>query len=109
MEKFTAEVFDSMLAHHLLFPQFSASQENAKEDPSRKTSGGHGLEFLNSQFTSKPAWKHGKEADEELYNARDTDVTMQCASILRALLRKEQLEDLYNYVQVPLAKICHLM
>lgn len=62
-----SEIWDTMLMHHLLFPQFSGEQQNAKEDLTRKTSGGHGLEFLNSQFTSKPAWKHGKGEDEELY------------------------------------------
>ena len=104
-----SEIWDTMLMHHLLFPQFSGEQQNAKEDLTRKTSGGHGLEFLNSQFTSKPAWKHGKGEDEELYCARDVDVTNQCYQILRPMLKKEGLENLYRYVQVPLAKICHLM
>lgn len=103
------EIWDTMLIHHLLFPQFSGEQQNAKEDNTRKTSGGHGLEFLNSQFTSKPAWKHGKGEDEELYCARDVDVTNQCFQILLPMLKKEHLEDLYRYVSVPLAKICHSM
>ena len=41
--------------------------------------------------------------------SRDVDVTLQSYLQLKPLLRRLQLEDLYNYTQVPLAKICHGM
>jgi uracil-DNA glycosylase family 4 len=84
-------VWDTMLMQHLLQPDLP-----------------HGLDFLGSFFTNKPAWKHLSGDDEELYNCRDTDVTWQCYKQLRPMLRAEGLMDLYTNVQVPLARICHL-
>src|SRR5271157_1630475 len=51
-------VDDTMLLQHLCFPNLP-----------------HDLEFIASQFCQKPAWKHLKKEAEELYCARDTDVT----------------------------------
>lgn len=87
--KWDGEVWDTMLMHSLLFMNFP-----------------HGLDFLGSQFTNKPAWKHLSGADMELYNARDVDVTLQVYKQLRPMLRQNKLEDLYSLVQIPLAKIC---
>lgn len=84
-------VWDTMLMQHLLQPDLP-----------------HGLDFLGSFFTNKPAWKHLSGDDEELYNCRDTDVTWQCYRQLRPMLRAEGLMPLYEAVQVPLARICHL-
>lgn len=86
-----AKLFDVMLAHHLRFPELP-----------------HDLEFISSMFTNKPAWKHLKE-NFELYNARDVDVTMSAYLQLYPMLKQAGLLDLYENVQVPLAKICHLM
>lgn len=84
-------VWDVMLLQHLCFPDLP-----------------HDLEFINSQFTSKPAWKHEKLVFE-LYNARDVDVTLQCFKTLKPLVESRKLLDLYRDVQVPLARICKLM
>jgi uracil-DNA glycosylase family 4 len=92
-------VWDTMLLHHLRFPNLGG------ED---KTGGGHDLGFVGSQFTNKPAWKDDK-LSYELYCARDTDVTWQIYQDLVPLLKQHNLLDLYHNVQVPLAKICHLM
>jgi uracil-DNA glycosylase family 4 len=85
-------VWDTMLMQHLLQPDLP-----------------HGLDFLGSFFTNKPAWKHLSAANEELYCCRDVDVTWQCFRQLRPMLEAEGLMDLYQNVQVPLARICLLL
>ena len=105
-------MWDIMLLHHLLFPQFSGEAGNEDQDSERKHGGGHGLEFISSQFTNKPAWKEqyrGQPGYWEHRCARDTDVTLQAGRVLVAMARQEHLVDLYDNVQVPLAKICRLM
>lgn len=87
-----AEMFDTMLAQHLIQPDAA-----------------HDLEFVSSVFTNKPAWKSSRGSNEALYNCRDVDVTFQIAEQLQPLLKMLKLEDLYKYTQVPLAKICRLM
>lgn len=86
-----AQVWDTMLLQHLRFPDLP-----------------HDLEFVASQFTNKPAWKHDKGVFE-LYNARDTDVTWQVFEQLKPLIEQHNLLELYKNVQVPLARICKLM
>lgn len=107
------QIWDIMLIHHLLFPQFSGeSKSDGDERKGRKAGGGHGLEFIASQFTNKPAWKEigrGGPGYWERRNAIDTDVTLQAGRTMLAMLRQEGMVDLYNYVQVPLALICHKM
>lgn len=83
-----ARIFDTMLMHHLLFPDLP-----------------HDLEFINSMFTQKPAWKSERKLAEELYNARDVDVTYQSWLQLKPLLIQHGLESLYFNVQIPIAKI----
>lgn len=85
-------VWDTMLMQHLLQPDLP-----------------HGLDFLGSFFTNKPAWKHLSHDDEELYCCRDVDVTYQCFRQLRPMLAQEGLLELYHNVQVPLARICYLL
>lgn len=86
------QLWDTMLLQHLRFPNLP-----------------HDLEFVGSQFSNKPCWKYLKGNNEELYNARDTDVTFQCWLQLKPMIEQAGLMDLYKLVQVPLAKICHLM
>lgn len=86
------QIWDTMLMQHLCFPSFP-----------------HDLEFIGSQFSSKPAWKHLHKQNEPLYCCRDVDVTYQSYKQLRPMLKSNQLEHLYTDVQVPLAKICKLM
>jgi DNA polymerase-1 len=90
--KWDGQVWDIMLMQHLLFPDFP-----------------HDLAFIGSQFTNKPAWKHLSGENMELYNARDVDVTFQAWTQLKAMLKQQKLLDLYELVQVPLAKICRLI
>lgn len=84
--------YDIMLMQHLLMP----------DQP-------HDLEFIASLFVAKQNWKHLHRDDEPTYNCRDTDVTYQIWLQLLPMLRKEGLLDLYTNIQIPLARICHLM
>lgn len=84
-------IWDTMLLQHLRFPNLP-----------------HDLEFVGSQFSNKPAWKHDK-ASFELYCARDVDVTMQAYRQLKPMIQQQGLMPLYQLVQVPLGKICHEM
>lgn len=85
-------VHDTMLQQHLLCPDLP-----------------HDLEFVGSQFLSKPAWKGDKSGGWEPYCCRDTDVTYQCWLKLLPALKEEGLDTLYFDIQIPLAKICFLM
>jgi DNA polymerase-1 len=86
------KIHDSLLQQHLLCPDLP-----------------HDLEFVGSQFVSKPAWKADKSGGWELYCCRDCDVNFQAWQKIYPELREEKLEDLYWNTQVPLAKICLLM
>jgi DNA polymerase I len=86
-----AMVWDTMLMQHLRFPDLP-----------------HDLEFVASQFTNKPAWKHEKAA-KELYAARDVDVTYQIFGPLMQELERIGMMTIYRDVQVPLARICRMM
>lgn len=90
--KFTAKVFDTILAQHLVQPDLP-----------------HDLGFVGSIFTQKPYWKDEAGEGLEHYCCKDVDGTLQIAEQLKPILRQQHLEDLYKYTQVPLAKICHLM
>jgi DNA polymerase I-like protein with 3'-5' exonuclease and polymerase domains len=81
-----------MLLHHLCFPDLE-----------------HGLGFIASQLLNKPAWKHLSGTDELTYNCRDADATFQLARLLIPMARYEKVLDLYETVQVPLARICRLL
>lgn len=100
------QIWDIMLLHHLRFPNLSG--ESGREKQEKNNSGGHDLEFIGSQFSSKPCWKHLK-GELPLYCARDTDVTHISFEELYKLCQQAGLLDLYKLVQVPLAKICYLM
>lgn len=86
------QVWDTMLLQHLVCPDLP-----------------HDLEFVGSQFISKPAWKADKSEGWEPYCCRDTDVTYQVWLEILPMVRAEGLLDLYRNVQVPLARICSLL
>jgi len=86
------QVWDTMLLQHLVCPDLP-----------------HDLEFVGSQFVSKPAWKDDKKDGWETYCCRDTDVTYQVWLEVLGMVRHENLLDLYQNVQVPLARICSLL
>lgn len=100
------EQIDTMLLHHLRFPQFSGKSGDEKDKA--VSSGGHDLAFVGSQMTNKGAWKHDKLSLEH-YCARDVDVTLQVYKALLPLCQSAGLMDIYRYVQVPMAKICQLL
>jgi uracil-DNA glycosylase family 4 len=87
----SCQVWDTMLMQHLRFPDLP-----------------HDLEFVYSQFGTKPAWKHEK-AVKELYAAKDVDATWAIFEPLVRLLQESGMMDLYWNIQVPLARICRLM
>lgn len=87
------QVWDIMLMFHLIHPDAPAKA----------------LEYISSIYTQKPAWKHLQGENMALYCARDVDVTLQSFLQLKPLIKRLDLLDLYNYTQVPLAKICHQM
>ncbi len=88
-------VWDTMLLHHLLWPGLP-----------------HDLGTLGRQYTAKPYWKDWRgEGDEEaVYACRDADGTGEIyIKLRREIERAPRLAALYHNVQVPLARICHLM
>lgn len=90
--RITAEVEDTLLAHHLICPDLP-----------------HDLGFIASQFTNLQAWKHTAEEDKERYNAIDVDATAQIWPQLEALLKQNGLWELYRNVSIPVGKICASM
>ena len=90
--KFTAKVLDTILMHHLISP----------DSP-------HDLGYVASIFLQKAYWKDEISEDLEYYCCKDVDGTLQIANQIKPILRQQGLMDLYDYTQVPLAKICHLM
>jgi len=86
------QTWDIMLMHHLLQPDAP-----------------HDLEFIASVFTNMVAWKHLSHSDPLYYNACDVDATAQIFRAILPLLKMYKLLDLYNLVQVPIAKICKMM
>lgn len=87
-----AREFDTILAQHLVMPDAP-----------------HDLGFVGSVFLQKPYWKDEIGEDMFTYCCKDVDGTFQIAQQLKPILKAQNLEDLYWYTQVPLAKICHLM
>lgn len=87
-----AREFDTILAHHLISP----------DSP-------HDLGFVASIFLQKPFWKDEIGQNLEYYCCKDVDGTLQIANQIKPILKSQGLDDLYWNVQVPLAKVCHLM
>lgn len=86
------QVWDTILMHHLISPDSD-----------------HDLGYVGSIFTQKPYHKNQASKNMILYCARDVDMTLQCFNGMYPILAQQNLLDLYRDIQVPLAKICHLM
>lgn len=79
--------FDTMLAHHTLYPQLP-----------------HNLGFLTAQYTTHPfykddgkAWSEGGDVNEFWrYNATDAAITWECARLLKEELQQQNLFDFFN-------------
>lgn len=78
--------FDTMLAHHTLYPTLP-----------------HSLAFLTAQYTTHPfykddgkEWKEGGDIDSFWrYNATDAAVTWECARLLGRELKDNKLDDFF--------------
>jgi len=86
------EVHDIMLEQHLLQPALK-----------------HDLEFIASIFTNIEKWKDQKCESEEIYCCRDTGVVPAIHSQTHPLLKLYNLENVYEYVSRPLARICYTL
>lgn len=78
--------FDTMLAHHTLYPTLP-----------------HSLAFLTAQYTTHPfykddskEWKEGGDIDSFWrYNATDAAITWECARLLGRELKEAKLDDFF--------------
>lgn len=74
--------FDTMLAHHLLYPEFD-----------------HDLGFIVSCYTNEPYYKHESSTNLWEYNCKDAACTYECYVGLKAeLVKYEQLQYFYDHV-----------
>jgi len=69
--RFPNIAFDTMLAHHLLYPEFD-----------------HDLGFIVSIYTNEPYYKHEASSDLWLYNCKDAACTYECYQGLKWELEK---------------------
>lgn len=129
--KVNAELVDTMLIHHLVSPDLPHSlgfvgsvftskvfwkgrgEEEEDEDGNWTGSGEqwrtwNSPEALPVEYGGYGGCSSGAEAFR-LYNARDTDGSLQCAAPLQTLLRKYDLEYVYRNVSVPVAYVCRDM
>lgn len=97
---------DTMLLHHCLYPDFGATEDvwgrrKVMDEP------GHGLAFINSQYTKTPYYKDDRQqfkGDHQLweYNCKDVMVTLDVGLQMEVEAREEGLWDFYQnyYVKV---------
>lgn len=76
---------DTMIAHHLLFPELP-----------------HSLEFLTSVYTKIPFYKWMSKQDLFKYNCLDAVATLQVAEELEKELKERKLEDFFFGYTMPL-------
>jgi DNA polymerase I-like protein with 3'-5' exonuclease and polymerase domains/uracil-DNA glycosylase len=123
-----AKLFDTMLAQHLVQPDlrhglgFVASvftnkvfwkgqgEESEDDDGNVITAGAQWKTWDSSDAIPKHSGGYGgcnsQQEAFRLYNARDTDGSLQCAGPLANLLRQYNLEHIYWNVSVPVAHLC---
>lgn len=94
---------DTMTAHHCLYPDFGGTEDifGRRTDPDNP---GHGLAFINSQYTRTPYYKddgrnwrpeHGDHAFWR-YNCYDVMTTLDAAIQMDGELRRKGLREFYN-------------
>lgn len=94
---------DTMTAHHCLYPDFGGTEDifGKRQDPDNP---GHGLAFINSQYTRTPYYKddgrnwrpeHGDHAYWR-YNCHDVMVTLDAALQMDGELRRKGLREFYD-------------
>jgi len=96
-------VFDTMLAHHLLWPE--AGMKLKTDEGKDNFSGGHDLGFISSCYTEEPYYKHEGHLGEDaphawtehwIYNCKDVAVTIESAVGLRQELKEFGQADYYH-------------
>jgi DNA polymerase I-like protein with 3'-5' exonuclease and polymerase domains len=71
--------FDTMLAHHLLYPEFD-----------------HDLGFIVSIYTNEPYYKHEISTNRWPYNCKDASCTYECYQGLAKELKQADQEEYFN-------------
>jgi uracil-DNA glycosylase family 4 len=96
-------VFDTMLAHHLLWPE--AGMKLKTDEGKDNFSGGHDLGFISACYTEEPYYKHEGHLREDspeawrdfwIYNCKDVAVTIESAVGLRHELEEFGQADYYH-------------
>jgi len=96
-------VFDTMLAHHLLWPEAGIKLKTSEGKDN--FSGGHDLGFISSCYTEEPYYKHEGHLGEDtaeawhqlwIYNCKDVAVTIESAVGLRQELKEFGQSDYYH-------------
>lgn len=93
---------DTMTLHHCLYPDWGTAEDYYRKK--RFDEPGHGLAFINSQYTKTPFYKDdGKFWSPQLgegqfwnYNAMDAMVTFDVGMQMMTEARDEKLWDFYN-------------
>ena len=93
---------DTMTLHHCLYPDFGAAEDYYRKRSFEEP--GHGLAFINSQYTRTPYYKDDLktwsaelgEAQLWQYNATDAMVTYDVAMQMLQEAKEEKLWDFYQ-------------
>ena len=95
--------FDTMLAHHLLWPE--AGMKLKTSEGKDNFAGGHDLGFISSCYTEEPYYKHQGNLREDtpeawrehwIYNCKDVAVTIESTVGLRHELQEFGQTDYYD-------------
>lgn len=102
------KLFDTMLAHYLL-------------EPDQK----HGMDFLSEKFlnykTVSITELIGKKGKDQLnfkdvesekakeYSCEDADITLQLSNIFKPMLKKEETENVFSDIEIPLIPVLESM
>lgn len=93
---------DTMTLHHCLYPDWGTAEDYFRKK--KMDEPGHGLAFINSQYTRTPYYKDDGRlwsaalGDHQFwqYNCMDAMVTLECAMKMMREAREERLWDFYN-------------
>lgn len=94
--------FDTMLAHHLLWPELGGASKRAdKAAGVDSLAGKHSLAFLTSMYTDEPYYKdeggfHGNFERRWTYNCKDVAYTYECYEGLKKELEAHNQWDYYQ-------------
>jgi len=84
--------FDTMLAHHLLYPEFD-----------------HDLGFITSIYTEEPYYKHESSSDLWRYNCKDAACTYEAyLGLKKELIKNDQLQYYQEQVLSLIRPVMHM-